>query len=118
MKIGILMVCAVLLLGCSNSMEKKLVKKGDKFITTKQIDTHALATWGAGTSSFPCKLPKGTIIIAEYDQGDGAKGFGALPENYNEIEKQIPEANRKQKYCGYYLVFLQTDIGDSLQPTK
>ncbi len=115
---GILILSALLLLGCENSMNKKLVKKGDKFITTKEIDTHALATWGASTFGYPCRLPKGTIIIANHDQVDGAEGFGALPENYQEIEKQIPEDKRKQQYCGYYLVFLQNDIGHTLQPTK
>jgi hypothetical protein len=118
-KIIIIILTGFLIFGCKNAVKTNLVKKGDRFVTIRDINTHALVTWGAGTGSYECKLPKGTIIIADYDQGEVAKGFVALPENYGEIDKQtIPESRRKQQYSGYYLVFLQKDIGETLQPLK
>jgi len=62
-------------------------------------------------------LPAGTIIIAS-DQVPWAEGFGAYPEDYDELEDVlVPEALRsKEMYAGgYSLTFLAADIGDLLE---
>ncbi|MBJ7900506.1 MAG: hypothetical protein GC158_11435 [Cyanobacteria bacterium RI_101] len=92
------------------------VKEGERFILTRDVATHGLTTWAAPvTGSFECRLPQGTRFKA-YEQAPGARGFCAVPEDYETLEKQlVPEGDRKsRRYTGYYFVFLIQDIGDAL----
>lgn len=121
MKYIIIISLVLAMIGCSNSLEKDRVKKGDKFITQKTIETDGLTSWAAPyTGSFRCTLPKETIVVAIHDQVEGAKGFGVVPEKYDELESQlVPESDRThKKYSGYSFVFLSENIGDTLMPLK
>jgi len=100
-----------------NAPANHLVKKGDRFTVTKDIDATGLTVWGAPyTGSFNCTLPSGTILVADHNQVPTAEGFGVVPEKYKEMEKQlVPESDRNQrKYGGYYFVFLKSDIGEKI----
>lgn len=94
-----------------------LVQKGDRFSVAKDLEITGLTVWGAPyTGSFKCTLPAGTILVADHGQVPTAEGFGVVPEDYKEMEKQlVPESDRNQrKYSGYYFVFLNKDIGGKI----
>jgi hypothetical protein len=106
-------------IGCASATDDDLIKKGDRFLLVKDIETQAYTTWGGWTGGHKCTIQKDTVIIADNDQIIGASGFSAVPENYEEIEELIiPEEYRKEPYSGYHLIFLQKDIGDKLIPLE
>ena len=102
----------------SQNTSIKSVLDGDRFITTQDIEASGLTTWGAPyTGSFNCVIPAGTILVARYDQVEGAKGFGCIPADYQKLEKiLVPEEDRQaKKYSGYYFVTSNADIGPKLK---
>jgi hypothetical protein len=97
----------------------KLVKKGDKFLVGENIKTTGISHWFKPyTGDFPCVIPMGTILIADDNQLEGAKGFYLIPEDYKGMEeKLVPKEIRSQeKYSNYSFVFMNTDIGKILKP--
>lgn len=94
------------------------VKKGDRFLVTEDIPTQALTHWKApATFGFACTIPKGTILIAYHESARISAGFGCVPENAKEFEKNfVPESNRNDpKYNGYSFVMRYTEIGKRLK---
>ena len=90
------------------------VKKGARFKVIKDFPTHVMTSWGKPYSgSEDCILPEDTIMIAPRDQVKGARGFGVVPERYEEMEKKlIPGKILADKdYGGYHFVFLNEDYG-------
>ncbi|MBF0570397.1 MAG: hypothetical protein HQL12_00860 [Candidatus Omnitrophica bacterium] len=90
------------------------VKKGTRFIVVKDFSTHAMTSWGKPyTGSEDCIIPKGTVMVAEHDQIEGALGFGVVPEKYKELEPEfIPKKTLNDKdYGGYYFSFEKEDYG-------
>ena len=87
-------------------------------MTTRGVATSGLTTWRAPfTGSFTTLIPEGTVLVADHDAVASAPGFSVLPKRYAEIEAAlVPEEDRANpKYSGYYFVFLDSDIGDSLR---
>jgi len=100
------------------SIQTNRVLSGDRFIAMTDIKTTGLTTWAAPYSgSFECIIPEGTVILAQYDQVKGARGFACIPEKYKELEMKIVPANDRyeSKYGGYHFVFLNEDIGTKLK---
>jgi hypothetical protein len=94
------------------------VRKGDRFVTTRDVATSGLTTWLAPfTGDFPTDIPEGTVLVADHDAVATAPGFSCLPDRYDEMEAAlVPEEDRRNpKYAGYYFVFLDSDIGDTLR---
>lgn len=95
------------------------VKKGQRFVAASILEIQGVITFKAPyATSFNCTVPKGSLIIASADQVDGAEGFEASPDNYKIVEELfVPEDDRiSDKYDGFYLVFLEADIGNLLIP--
>lgn len=98
---------------------EKLVKKGDRFIALEDIKTLGTSHWFKPyTGDFPTVIPKGTILVADYDQLEGMPGFGVIPEDYKAMEeKLVPKEIRSQeKYGNYSFSFIVSDIGKILKP--
>lgn len=99
--------------------ESHLVRRGDRFRTTRDISTHALIGFKAPahTGGVDCVVPRDTVLVA-VDQTEGASSFPCYPEKYDEMEQVlIPESERaKPMYSSYYLSFPASDIGGSLEP--
>ena len=94
------------------------VKKWDRFLVVEDIPTHALTHWKApATFGFACTIPKGTILVAYHDSARVSVGFGCVPENAKEFEKNfVPESDRTDpKYNGYSFVMVYADIGKRLE---
>lgn len=97
----------------------KLVKKGDRFVVINDLPTFGLTHWfKAYSGDFQCVIPKGTILIADYNQLEGTKGFGLIPEDYKTMEeKLVPnEIRRQEKYANFHFSFENSDIGKILKP--
>jgi hypothetical protein len=97
-------------------MKHSLVQEGDRFITTDDFPTGGMAAYSAPYSSgFNCVVPRGTILVADQDQLQDAPSFVCMPEKYKEMEELlVPEAERNDKYLGYYLVCRGAAIGGAL----
>ena len=94
------------------------VKKGDRFEAMADFKTHGMTHWKAPfTGGFQCVVPKGTILVADYDSPKLSTGFGVTPENYAELEiRLVPEEDRSaQKYNGYSLSLRYGLIGKKLR---
>lgn len=94
------------------------VGAGDRFATTREVATSGLTTWRAPfTGDFAAIIPEGTVLVADHDAAASTPGFSVLPERYAEIEATlVPEEDRANpKYSGYYFVFVDSDVGDSLR---
>ena len=95
-----------------------LVKRGDRFEVLQDHATFGGTTWFKPYSgSFPCFIPKSTVLIAGNDQLEGVPGFLVVAEDYRGMEeKLVPEEIRSQeKYAGYHFGFLTDDIGKILK---
>jgi hypothetical protein len=94
------------------------IRKGDRFILTRDLATTGLSEWHApATGSFETVLPAETVVVVNNGRRPGFPGFGCRPERYEELEASlVPEEERsEEKYRGYYFVFNLADIGDSLR---
>jgi hypothetical protein len=94
------------------------VRQGDRFEATRDIKKHGLSQWRAPfTGSFETTIPKGTVLVADYDHVKGARGFSCVPERYAELEPVlVPDDTRlADTYNGYHFVFLLSDIDDDLR---
>src|SRR5205085_380476 len=94
------------------------VRAGDRFVTTHGVATSGLTSWLTPfTGSFETVIPAGTVLLTDHDAVSSAPGFSLVPERYAEIEVAlVPEEDRSNpKYGGYYFVFLDSDIGESLR---
>ena len=70
-----------------------------------------------GAGGFECVVPAGTALVA-HDPVEGAEGIGFRPLLYEEMELVlVPEEDRlAEKYDGYSLVILRTDIEATMTP--
>ncbi len=97
------------------------IQKGTKFIVINDMKASGLTHWRAPmTDGFKCIIPQGTVLIADFDSQRISRGFGVIPENYDELETQfVPEEQRTSaKYNGYSFVLKYTDIGKMIRPIK
>jgi hypothetical protein len=77
----------------------RLVRRGDRFRTTREVEVGVIYLMFAPSHTVggEAVLPAGTIIIAS-DQVPWAEGFGAYPEDYDELEDVlVPEALRSKE---------------------
>ncbi len=98
---------------------EKLVKKNDKFVAMQDIKTLGTSHWFKPyTGDFPCVIPKGTVLVADYDQLEGMPGFGLIPEDYKIMEERLVpiEIRSQEKYGNYSFGFRTRDIGKILKP--
>jgi len=90
------------------------IQKGTKFIVIKDMKASGLTHWRAPmTDGFKCIIPQDTVLIADFDSQRISRGFGVIPEKYEELETQlVPEEQRTSaKYNGYSFVLKYADIG-------
>jgi hypothetical protein len=77
-----------------------------------------LTQWRAPfTGGHVARIPGGTRLLADIDQGSDAPGFYLVPERYEELGLLlVPGSDRTSaKYDGYALSFLLDDIGPKLK---
>ena len=94
------------------------IKKGDRFEAISDFKTGGMTHWRAPfTGGFKCVVPKGTILVADYDSVRLSTGFGVVPEKYSELEEILvsKEDRTAQKYAGYSLVLSYHLIGKRLR---
>jgi hypothetical protein len=97
------------------------VKKRDRFFVLEDIETIALTHWKAPfTGGFEYTIPKGTILVALTNSVRLSSGFGCVPENKDEFEKQfVPENIRMNpKYAGYSFAMKYSEIGKRVRKIK
>ena len=97
-----------------------LVRSGDRFRVTRDVESHVQLGGYAPSHSVgvDCVIPAGTVLVA-LDQVSGASAFGCYPEDYDRLEKVlIPESERESfAYAGSYsLTFRVSEIGNLLEP--
>jgi hypothetical protein len=106
--------------GCLKDVaSRNPVRGGDRFRLTRDAEVYAMYSRYAPSHTVggPAVLPKGTVIVA-LDQSEGALGFSAYPEPYDELEDTVvpPEERASPGYAGGYSVsFTVNDIGDPLE---
>lgn len=97
----------------------KPIRKGDVFVAREAVEATGLTHWRAPfTGGFECTIPAGTVLVADHDQVEGAQGIGLRPSAYEEMERLlVPERDcAAEKYDGYTLVVLLTEIGTRVLP--
>ncbi len=90
-----------------------VVQEGDVLVTCEPVPAIGVTHWRAPfTGGFECVIPAGTALVAAHDRVEGAEGVSFRPLLYEEMEGiLVPEEDRlAEKYDGYSLVILQTDI--------
>jgi hypothetical protein len=104
----------------SDRLDRPVVK-GERFVAADDIEVLVTTHWYAPfTGGNRMILPRGTVMVASYDQHPDAPGFSSVPENYTELEEVlVPEEDRSaEKYSSYSVSFILDDIGTRIDPLE
>jgi hypothetical protein len=94
-------------------MDSRRILRGDRFVVTKRkLVSGMYAGRGPTTEGFDAYLEVGEVFVAQYDQVENAKGFGAIPQDKNAFDSRYLEKHPDARDKGYHLVILAGELGD------